>query len=107
LVLSKKLFREKLICDGTFHIRLPYNVTIPNTGHMIDKVEILRNFHDHAVVITLSNMKKSLIGRIVDDSPVDHCVVVRDPDLIEYYETKKESLMQRVYFSDMKSIDYQ
>lgn len=82
-------------------------MVIPNTGLMIDKVEILRNYHDHAVVITLSNMNKSLAGRIVDDSPDDHCVIVRDPDLVEYYETKSESLIERVYFRDMKAIDYQ
>ena len=27
---------------------------------------------------------------IVDDSPDDHCIFVKDPNLIEYYETKKE-----------------
>ena len=74
---------------------------------MIGKVEILRNYHDHAIVITLSNMKESLSGMIVDDSPDDHCVFVKDPNLIEYYETKDESLQERVYFKDMMAIDYQ
>lgn len=74
---------------------------------MINKVEILRNYHDHAIVITLSNVKDSLSGMIVDDSPDDHCILVKDPDLVEYYETKKESLMERVYFKDMKAIEYQ
>jgi hypothetical protein len=74
---------------------------------MIDKIDILRNYHDHAIVITLSKAKKTLSGRIVDDSPQDHCVLVRDPDLVEYYETKEESLLERVYFKDVKSIDYQ
>lgn len=74
---------------------------------MIDKVEILRNYHDQAIIITLSDVNESLAGRIVDDTPEDHCVVVRDPDLVEYYETKKESLIQRVYFKDMKGIEYQ
>jgi len=74
---------------------------------MINKVEILRNFHDHAIIITLSNAEESLSGMIVDDSPDDHCVFVEDPYLIEYYETKKESLMKRIYFKDMKSVDYQ
>ncbi len=74
---------------------------------MIDKVDILRNYHDHAIVITLSNVNERLSGRIVDDSPEDHCVIVRDPDLVEYYETKKNSLVNRVYFKDMKAIDYQ
>ena len=74
---------------------------------MIGKVEILRNYHDHAIVITLSNMKESLSGMIVDDSPDDHCIFVKDPNLIEYYETKEESLLERVYFKDMKAIEYQ
>ena len=74
---------------------------------MIDKVEILRNYHDHAIVIRLSNVNESLSGMIVDDSPEDHCVLVRDPDLVEYYETKNESLVERVYFRDMKAIEYQ
>ncbi len=74
---------------------------------MIDKVEILRNYHDQAIVISLSNVKESLSGMIVDDSPDDHCVLVKDPDLIEYYETKEESLLERVYFKDMKTIEYQ
>ena len=74
---------------------------------MIDKVEILRNYHDQAIVITLSKVNKTLEGRIVDDSPEDHCIVVRDPDLVEYYETKSQSLVERVYFKDMKAIEYQ
>jgi len=74
---------------------------------MIDKVDILRNYHDQAIVISLSNYKESLSGMIVDDSPDDHCVFVRDNDLVEYYETKEESLLERVYFSDMRTIDYQ
>ena len=74
---------------------------------MIDKVEILRNYHDQAIVITLSKVNKTLAGRIVDDSPEDHCIVVRDPDLVEYYETKSQSLVERVYFKDMKAIQYQ
>ena len=52
-------------------------------------------------------MKESLSGMIVDDSPDDHCVFVKDPNLIEYYETKDESLLERVYFKDMMAIDYQ
>jgi len=74
---------------------------------MIGKVEILRNYHDHAIVITLSNVDESLSGMIVDDSPDDHCIFVKDPNLIEYYETKEESLLERVYFKDMKAIEYQ
>ena len=74
---------------------------------MIGKVEILRNYHDHAIVITLSNVDESLSGMIVDDSPDDHCIFVKDPNLIEYYETKEESLLERVYFEDMETIEYQ
>jgi len=74
---------------------------------MINKVEILRNFHDQAIVITLANMNEPLSGMIVDDSPNDHCVFVKDKNLVEYYETKEESLLERVYFKDLKTIDYQ
>jgi len=44
---------------------------------------------------------------IVDDSPDDHCIFVRDQDLVEYYETRKKSLLERVYFKDLKAIQYQ
>ena len=74
---------------------------------MIGKVEILRNYHNQAIVITLSNVKESISGMIVDHSPDDHCIFVKDPDLIEYYDTKNESLLERVYFKDMKAIEYQ
>ena len=74
---------------------------------MIDKVQILRNYHDQAIIISLSNVKESLSGMIIDDSPNDHCIFVKNPDLVEYYETKKESLLKRVYFKDMKAIEYQ
>ena len=74
---------------------------------MIGKIEILRNYHDHAIIITLSNVKEPFSGMIVDDSPDDHCVFVKDPNLIEYYETKNESLLERVYFKDLKAIEYQ
>lgn len=74
---------------------------------MINKVDILRNFHDQAIVITLMDVNESLSGMIVDDSPNDHCVFVKDKDLVEYYETRKESLKERVYFSDLKAIEYQ
>lgn len=74
---------------------------------MINKVEILRNYHDQAIIISLSNMEESLSGMIVDDSPNDHCIFVKDPNLIEYYETRDESLRERIYFKDVKAIDYQ
>jgi hypothetical protein len=74
---------------------------------MIDKVDILRNYHDQWIIITLSNVDESLSGIIVDDTPDDHCVFVTDPNLIEYYETKEESLIERLYFKDMKAIEYQ
>jgi len=74
---------------------------------MINKTEILRNFHDHAIVITLANTKEALSGMIVDDTPVDHCLIVENPNLVEYYETREKSLLERVYFKDMKAIEYQ
>ena len=74
---------------------------------MINKIDILRNYHDQAIVITLSNRKETLSGMIVDDTPTDHCVFVKDPNLVRYYETREESLKERVYFKDMKAIEYQ
>lgn len=74
---------------------------------MFDKTDILRNFHDQAIVITLANKKEALSGMIVDDTPKDHCVFVEDPNLVEFYETRSKSLAHRVYFKDMKAIEYQ
>ena len=74
---------------------------------MISKVDILRNYHDQAIVITLSDVNEPLSGMIIDDSPNDHCVFVKDQDLVEYYETKKDSLLERVYFKDLTAIEYQ
>ena len=74
---------------------------------MINKTVILRNFHDQAIIITLADQQETLSGMIVDDTPADHCVFVKDPNLVEYYETRKESLMERVYFKDMEAIEYQ
>jgi hypothetical protein len=74
---------------------------------MINKIDILRNYHDQAIIITLANRKETLSGMIVDDTPADHCVFVEDPNLVQYYETREESLKERVYFRDMKAIEYQ
>ena len=74
---------------------------------MINKTEILRNYHDQAIVITLANKNETLSGMIVDDTPADHCVFVQDPHLVEYFETREKSLQERVYFKDMKAIEYQ
>ena len=73
---------------------------------MISKVEILRNYHDHAIIITLFDIQESLSGMIVDDSPDDHCIFVKNPDLIEYFETKKQSVLERIYLKDMETIEY-
>jgi len=74
---------------------------------MINRTDILRKYHDHAITVKLSRARKSISGRIVDYTPEDHCVLVRDPDLVEYYETKEDSLVERIYFKDVKAIDYQ
>ncbi|MEN8202356.1 MAG: hypothetical protein ABFS28_07160 [Bacteroidota bacterium] len=74
---------------------------------MINRVDILRNYHDQAIIITLSDVNESLSGMIVDDTPDDYCVFVKDQDLVEYYETKEETLMEKVYFKDLTAIDYQ
>jgi hypothetical protein len=74
---------------------------------MIDKIKILRNYHDHAIIISISNEAKSLSGMIVDHSPDDHCMFLKDHNLVQYYETREQSLLERVYFRDMKAIEYQ
>ena len=74
---------------------------------MINKVEILHNYHDQAIIISISNVEEALSGMIVDDSPNDHCVFVKDKDLVEYYETRSQSLSKRIYFNDLKAIKYQ
>ena len=74
---------------------------------MINKIEILRNYHDQAIKIKLADKDEALSGMIVDDTPIDHCKFVENPNLVEYYETREESLLHRVYFKDMKSIEYQ
>jgi len=74
---------------------------------MINRTEILRNYHNQAIVIKLANRKEALSGMIVDDTPQDYCVFVKDPHLVEYYETREESLLERIYFKDVKIIEYQ
>jgi hypothetical protein len=73
----------------------------------INRTEILRNYHNQAIVIKLTNSKEALSGMIVDDTPEDYCIFVEDPNLVQYYETREESLMERIYFKDMKIIEYQ
>lgn len=86
---------------------ISYKGGVPNGGNMINRTDILRKYHDHAITVKLSRARKTISGRIVDDSPEDHCVLVRDPDLVRYYETKADSLVERIYFKDVKAIDYQ
>lgn len=74
---------------------------------MINKVDILRNYHDQAIIVTLANEDESLSGRIVDDTPDDHCVLVKDPDVVQYYDTRDQSLLEVIYFKDVTAIDYQ
>lgn len=74
---------------------------------MINKNDILRNYHNHAIIIQLADEKELLSGMIVDDTPDDHCIFVKGPNLVEYYETREESLKERIYFKDVTAIDYQ
>jgi hypothetical protein len=74
---------------------------------MIDKTEIRRNYHDQAIILTLAKDKEAMAGMIVDDRPADYCIFVKTPNLVEYYETKEESLFERVHFEDITAIDYQ
>ena len=50
----------------------------------INKTDILRNYHDQAIVITLADRNETLSGMIVDDTPADHCIFVKDPNLVQY-----------------------
>jgi hypothetical protein len=74
---------------------------------MIDKIEIRRKYHDHFIIITLSDKNDSLSGLIVDDTSDDYCGLVKNPHLVEYYETRKDSLVEKIYFKDVKAIEYQ
>jgi hypothetical protein len=74
---------------------------------MINRVDILRNYHDQKIIITLANAEESLSGMFVDYSPKDHCVFVKDQDLVDYYDTRDETLKEKVYFKDLKDIEYQ
>jgi len=74
---------------------------------MINRTEILRNYHDQAIIIKLANSEDALSGMIVDDTPKEYCIFVEDPNLVEYYETREESLFEKIYFKDVKIIEYQ
>ena len=60
---------------------------------MIDKFEVRQNYHNQAIIISLMT-EDNLFGVIIDDSPDDYCRFVRNPNLREYKETKKESLVE-------------
>ena len=74
---------------------------------MINRVDILRKYHDQKIIITLANVDESLSGMILYDSPRDHCVFVKDQDLVEYYDTHDDMLKEKVYFKGLKAIEYQ
>jgi hypothetical protein len=74
---------------------------------MINRTEILRNYHNQAIIIKMADGKDALSGMIVDDTPEDYCIFVKDPNLVEYYETREESLIEKIYFKDVKIIEYQ
>lgn len=73
----------------------------------IDKHEIWRKYNNHAIIITKLGDKNPLEGMIVDDTMDDYCGFVKTPDLVQYYETRSDSLVEKIYFKDMKAIDYQ
>ncbi len=72
---------------------------------MIDKFEIRQSDHNKAIKITLNN-GIVLNGVIVDDM-ADHCRFVKNPNQARYRDTNDETLVEKVYFKDMKSIDLQ
>ena len=73
----------------------------------IDKFEIWRKYYDHDLIITRSGEESSLTGRIVDDTADDFCGFVTNPNLVRYYETRDSGLVEKIYFKDVQSIDYQ
>ena len=72
---------------------------------MIYKFDIRQNYYNQAVRITLTN-GVVLDGVIIDDM-ADYCMFVKNLKLIKYNKTKDKSLVERIYFKDMKSVDYQ
>ncbi len=72
---------------------------------MIDKFEIRQSYHNKTIKITLNN-GIILNGMIVDDT-ADHCRFVKNPSQVRYRDTKDETLVEKVYFKEMKSIDFQ
>ena len=72
---------------------------------MIYKFDIRQNYYNQAIRITLTN-GVVLDGVIIDDM-ADYCRFVKNLKLIRYNKTKDESLVERIYFKDMKSVDYQ
>ncbi len=72
---------------------------------MIDKFEIWQNYNNKAIKIILNN-GIILNGMIVDDM-ADHCRFVKNPNQARYRDTKDETLVEKVYFKDTKSIDFQ
>ena len=73
----------------------------------IDKFEIWRKYYDHAIIITMLDEESSLAGMIVDDTPDDYCGFVTNPNIVDYYETRDLTLVEKIYFKDVKSIEFQ
>ena len=72
---------------------------------MIDIFEIRQSYHNKAIKIILNN-GIVLNGLIVGDT-TDHCKFVKNPNQARYRDTKDQTLVEKVYFKDMKSIDFQ
>jgi hypothetical protein len=73
----------------------------------IDKYEIWRKYIDQAIVITKAGEEDPLAGMIVHDKSDDYCGFVKNPNLVEYYETRSDLLVEKIYFKDVKDIEYQ
>ena len=71
---------------------------------MINADDVRQNYHNKPVLITLAS-KIILHGVIIYDT-ADYCRFVKNPNLIEYKETKRESLVEKIYFKDIKAIDH-
>ncbi|MCK4992267.1 MAG: hypothetical protein KAS29_17335 [Bacteroidales bacterium] len=71
---------------------------------MIDVTDIRENYHNRAIKITLKN--GIVLHGVIVDNTAGYYRFVKKPNLDRYKSTKDDSLVEKVYFKDMKSIDY-
>ncbi len=71
---------------------------------MIDVTDSRENYHNRAIKITLKN--GIVLHGVIVDNTAGYYRIVKKPNLDRYKSTKDDSLVEKVYFKDMKSIDY-